>query len=110
MGRLPAALCGFLLVYSGIAVPARSQGRELLVLNRGSVAIFAVQLGHVQGQTWGTDLLPFNDVVDVGEGKEVPLTLTDECVFDVRASYADGSTSDLTNVDLCVRSSVSFDR
>ena len=101
---------GLLLVLGLARLPAAPQGRELLVLNRGSEAIFSVQIGHSKEGTWSGDMLPFNDVVDVGEGKTVPLTVDRECLYDVRATYRDRSTSDIPNVDLCVATSVSFDR
>lgn len=110
MVRTGAAFGGVLLALFTLTGPARPDGRELLVLNRGSEAIFAVQIGHAKTQTWSEDMLPFNDVVDVGEGREVPLPPPKDCVYDVRATYRDRSTSDLTDVDLCTANSVSFDR
>jgi hypothetical protein len=109
MTRTGAVFGGVLLAFLALPAPARPDGRELLVLNRGSEAIFAVQIGHAKTQTWSEDMLPFNDVVDVGEGKEVPLPAPKDCVYDVRATYRDRSTSDLTNVDICTANSVSFD-
>lgn len=109
MLRSGAVCGGVLLVFLALPAPARPDGRELLVLNRGSEAIFAVQIGHAKTQTWSDDLLPFNDVVDISEGKEVPLPAAKQCVYDVRATYRDHSTSDLTDVDLCTADSVSFD-
>lgn len=110
MIRARAALAGVFLALLGTSGAGPAQTRTLLLLNRGSEAIFSVQFGHAKAQAWSTDLLPFNDVVDVGEGKEVAVPLGNECVYDVRATYRGGQTSDVSNVDLCVASSVSFDR
>lgn len=110
MNRPYAALAGGVLMFLGAAAGGPAQTRELLLLNRGSEAIFSVQFGHAKAQTWSADLLAFTDVVDVGEGKEIAVPLGSECVYDVRATYRGGQTSDVSNVDLCTAASVSFDR
>ena len=110
MIRRWAALAGGVLAFLGAGGTGPAQTRQLLLLNRGSEAIFSVQFGHAAAQTWSADLLPFNDVVDVGEGKEIEIPLGSECVYDVRATYRGGGTSDISNVDLCAVASVSFDR
>ena len=107
--RLPAVLSAFAALTLALPAPAGSAGRELLVLNRGNEAIFWLSIGHAQAQDWSPDILRFNDVIDVGEGRNVKIALGDQCVYDVRAKYRDGDTVDLAAVDLCASSSVSFE-
>lgn len=89
--------------------PAQSQGREITVFNRGNEAIFALQIGHVQAQDWSPDLLPFAGVVDVSEGVTVSIAVGAQCVYDIRATYRDGDTVSLKNVDLCAAASLTFE-
>ena len=104
-----AAVCGLVSAVLLLGSPAEPAGRELLILNRGGEAIFWVTVGHAQSKTWSGDVLPFNDVIDVGEGKNVTVPVGKDCIYDLRAKYGDGDVADLSNVDLCSASSVSFD-
>ncbi|MDP9018911.1 MAG: hypothetical protein M3N19_11410 [Candidatus Eremiobacteraeota bacterium] len=92
-----------------LIAPAQPAGREITILNRGNEPIFWVQIGHQQNGVWSDDMLAFNDVIEVGEGKTIRLPLDQQCVFDVRARYHDQDAASQTGVDLCVASSISFD-
>ena len=102
-------VCGFSAAVLLLGASGQPAGREILILNRGGEAIFWVAVGHAQSKTWSGDVLRFNDVIDVGEGKTVNLRLGQACVYDLRARYRDGDTADLSDVNLCNASSVSFD-
>lgn len=81
---------------------ASAADHRVLVLNAAESPIFAVRIGHAEENAWGPDLLPFNDVVDVSRGRELrlPPDLTD-CSYDVSATFGDGTSVVLRDVDLC---------
>lgn len=84
-------------------------GRQITVFNRGTQPIYWLQYADGTGG-WSDDVLPFNEVVDVGEARVVNVTLGRQCIYNVRAVYHDRSEDDLPKVDLCVASSLTFDR
>ena len=107
LARCSAALV-LLTVVSGLC-GAGPGARRVLVFNRGSLPIYHLQMGHEENKTWSGDLLRFNDVIDVGEAKSVPVVLAAECLFDLRATHRDGTVDELRDVDLCVSQSVTFE-
>ncbi|GAC1613361.1 MAG: hypothetical protein NVS9B12_14610 [Vulcanimicrobiaceae bacterium] len=109
MRHVLALLCGLLTAGFLLGAPARPSGREILILNRGEEPIYRIAVGHAKRSVWSGDLLPFNDVIGVGEGKAVTIPIAGQCISDLRANYGDGDTADLTAVDLCSVSSVRFD-
>ncbi len=109
MRHLLVSACGLISAVLTLGSAAQPAGREILILNRGGEAIFSVSVGHEQSKTWSADVLPFNDVIDVGEGKDVNIPVGKDCVYDLRAKYGDGDAVEVRNVDLCGASSVSFD-
>ena len=78
------------------------------ILNRGEEPIFWVTIGHADTRVWSADVLPFNDVIDIGEAKDVNLPAGRSCIYDLRARYGDGDAVDIPKVDVCSVTSVSF--
>lgn len=109
MRILIVLLCGFLTAGFALWTPAGSADRQITIFNYGNEPIFWVAAGHVQTSQWSADMLPSNDVIDVGEAKSVKVPKAGQCVYDLRAKYHDGDTADLTGVDLCTVSSVRFE-
>ena len=105
--RVAAAVVAFVVLSSQASLPA---GRVIAVRNHGTQPIFRLYIGHVQSRQWSADLLPFNDILDVGEETTVTVDTQDACLYDVRAEYRDKTTSDLAQVDLCAAQMISFDR
>lgn len=110
MRRLALVLCGFLA--SGVVlIPTAGlpNGRQITVFNRGTQPIYWIQFAPVGTENWSNDVLPFNEVVDVGEARTISVALDRQCIYKVRAVYHDRSEADLSAVDLCIASSLSFD-
>jgi hypothetical protein len=96
---------------AGSATTASAQVHTLLVINAGNQAIFALQAGSYQTQSWGNDLLAFNQVIEVSSGRDVAIDVDPSaCVQDLRARFQDGDTQVLRSVDLCRADRVQFDR
>ncbi|MFN2529118.1 MAG: hypothetical protein ABR584_10435 [Candidatus Baltobacteraceae bacterium] len=102
-------LCGFLTAGLALCAPAGSASRQITIFNSGDEPIFWVAAGHVHTSQWSADMLPSNDVIDVGEAKAVTVPNSGQCVYDLRAKYDDGDTAYLTGVNLCTVSSVRFE-
>ncbi|GAC1392623.1 MAG: hypothetical protein NVSMB31_10950 [Vulcanimicrobiaceae bacterium] len=108
--RHPLVLLGGFLAASLLLIaPALPSEREITIFNRGNEPIFWIQIGHATNGVWSEDILRFNDVIEVGEGKTVRIPLDQQCVFDVRARYHDQDAAAVPNVDLCIASSISFE-
>jgi len=85
-------------------------GRRVLVVNQGNEAIFALRIGHLDGARWSGDLLAFDQVIDVSRGSDVSVDIDPAaCVYDVQATYGDGDTQALRDIDLCRIDRLSFD-
>ncbi len=102
-------LCGFLAAGLTLSAPAGSASRQITIFNSGEEPIFWMAAGHVQTSRWSADILPGNDVIDVGEAKSVTVPIAGQCVYDLRAKYDDGDTAYITGVNLCTVSSVRFE-
>ena len=103
------AACGLMAAIFALGAPAGSAGRQIMIFNYGDEPIFWLSVGHAQTAQWSADVLPANDVIDVGQGKTVTIPLLDQCIYDLRAKYHDGEIAELDGVDLCAASSVRFD-
>ncbi|HEY8321941.1 MAG TPA: hypothetical protein VIG46_09165 [Candidatus Baltobacteraceae bacterium] len=87
------------------------QTRTILVVNGGNEAIFALRLGHASTDppVWGNDLLPFDRVIDVSEGRDVAVPVDPAaCTADLQATYKDGHAIVVQSVDLCTADRVDF--
>ncbi|MBV8246759.1 MAG: hypothetical protein JOZ38_12605 [Candidatus Eremiobacteraeota bacterium] len=88
--------------------PAEAPHR-LLVVNRGTLPISRLQMGHEVADTWSGDLLRWSDVIDVGEARNVTIAPSADCTYDLRATHRDGTNEVLHDVDLCRSTSVTFE-
>lgn len=107
MIRIAATLIVLFTLCAQATLPA---GRVIVVRNRGTQPIFRLYVGHANTSQWSADMLPFNDILDVGEETSITIDTQDACLYDVRAEYRDKATSDLAQVDLCAAQMISFDR
>jgi hypothetical protein len=90
------------VVAAGLAAAnsASAYERWVDIHNVGNNTIVAVQISHIDTQSWGPDILP--GVIPVGSvGQVDPVNTQGYCRFDVRLSYDDGSTADIYDVNLC---------
>ncbi len=92
-----------------LAVPARASTRRVLVLNQGNAAIMYLRIGSVATAHWSSDLLGYDDAIDVGRGMDVTVDVDDNaCTYDLQATYDDGTIQIAPGVDLCSTDRVSF--
>jgi hypothetical protein len=90
--------------------PAGAATQRILMLNQGNEAIFALRVGHASAAAWSGDLLAFDQVIDVSGGTDVSVDVDPStCVYDVVATYGDGHTEIMRDVDLCQTQRLSFD-
>jgi hypothetical protein len=93
-----------------LTVPGAAGEGRLLVLNAGNEPIFRLRVGHAVLATWGPDLLPYDQAIDVSRGRDVPIAVDPgTCAYDVEAIYGDGDTQIRSDVDLCRAGRVRFD-
>jgi hypothetical protein len=107
--RTVAALAFAAAVLFGVS--ARAAERTVLLLNTADQPIFEVHVGHAGQNAWSSDLLGFDDVIDVSRGREVRIPFNSAgCSYDVSATYRDGLVVVLHDVDLCRATRLSFRR
>lgn len=81
---------------------ALTSARDVVVINTGNDAIFALRVGDAQAARWSDDLLGFAGVIDVSRGRTVALPVDRRhCLGDVEATFRGGATVVVRNVNLC---------
>ncbi|MDQ2992286.1 MAG: hypothetical protein M3R30_05645 [Candidatus Eremiobacteraeota bacterium] len=105
-----AAILAALVVLCAGSRAAGLQTHTLLVVNEGNEAIFALRLGHDSTPpVWSGDLLPFDRVIDVSEGRAISVSVDPaDCIADLQAGYRDAHAIVLKDVDLCTTDRVNF--
>jgi hypothetical protein len=74
--------------------------RWINVYNVSDLMVTAVQISHVDTQSWGSNIL--YGVIPAGGVNTVdPVNTQGYCRFDIRLSYEDGSTAAIYDVNLC---------
>lgn len=74
--------------------------RQVLIVNRGDDAIFNIRIGH--DSSWGDDLLGFDGVIDVSQGRTVKIPLDPStCVYNVQVTYRHGAVVVMRDIDVC---------
>ncbi len=87
---------------------ASAYERWVKINNTADTAVLAVQISHINDNFWGPDILP--GVIQAHSGAVVdPVNTQGYCRFDVRLSYADGTTAEIRNVNLCEALSITTD-
>lgn len=76
------------------------------VVNRSQKVITGLYVSSPQSSTWGTDLLP--GVINPGERFFVRLPRDGQCVYDLRAAYADKTEEERRRVDVCKIDEMAF--
>jgi hypothetical protein len=71
------------------------------ILNSTGHVVMTVKVSPTSETSWGPDILGSN-VLQNGQTLEVAFDRsTTECNYDIQATYDDGDTTDMRNVDLC---------
>ncbi|WP_426042297.1 hypothetical protein [Brevundimonas sp. TWP2-3-4b1] len=71
----------------------------MTVTNTGEVAITELAISGTSVEDFGDNLL--DEEIAPGDGVEVTFEVGDDCVQDVQATYEDGDTEEVYDVDLC---------
>jgi len=83
--------------------------KQLLIVNSGDDAIFALRVGHAAAGDWGNDILGFADVIDVSRGRVVRVSFDDaSCTYDLQATYRNGTVVVRRDLNLCTATRVDF--
>lgn len=106
---LAAIVATFVLLCAGSRA-ADLHSHALLVVNQGNEAIFALRIGHdTDPPAWSDDMLPFDQVIDVSEGREISVSVDPaNCVADLQAGYRDAHAIVIKGVNLCTTDRVNF--
>lgn len=69
--------------------------------NRTSETLVTLQIGESTNPEWGEDIL---GVETLGAGETATVTINDnleDCNYDLRATFTDGETLDVRNINMC---------
>ena len=96
----------------GSAPPAaavQGQARQnFTVLNRTGFTVVTLNVSPSNETNWGPDILG-RDVLANGESAAITFDRSEsQCNFDIKATYEDGDTTDMRNVDLCTVGTVTL--
>jgi len=111
----PLLICAVLAALALASAGSRAadlETRTILVVNEGDEAIFALRLGHAATDppVWSGDVLPFDQVIDVSEGREIKISVDPaDCTADLQATYKDDHAVVVPSVDLCTTDRVNFE-
>lgn len=104
LSRLPLAAA--LIVSLGSA--ASAENREVTVTNASSAAMIEFFASNTGTNNWEEDILGV-DVLAVGEAIDVNIDDgSGSCVFDFKATFEDGSSAVMGDVDVCEISQFDF--
>jgi len=88
----------------GAAPSAEVQGQarqNFTVLNRTGHVVVTLNVSASNEDSWGPDILG-RDVLGDGESAEITFERGEsQCLWDIRATYDDGDTTDMRGVNLC---------
>jgi len=98
-----------LVVVGALAANAASAyERWVKIENTAATAVVSVQISHINDNFWGPDILP--GIIQAHSGAVVdPVNVQGYCRFDVKLSYADGTTAEIRDVNLCEALSIATD-
>jgi hypothetical protein len=84
--------------------------RPVLIVNAGDDAIFSLKVGHAASSSWGDDVLGFSGVIEVSRGRVIRVSFdAAQCVYDLQATYRNGSVVVKHDVDLCKADRIDFE-
>ena len=110
----PLLICAVIAALALASAGSRAadlQTHTILVVNEGDEAIFALRFGYASDPpVWGADLLPFDGVIEVSEGRDIKIAVDPaDCTADLQATYKDDHAVVVQNVDLCTAGRVNFE-
>ena len=93
-----ASTAALVIGMSAFGTNAMAQA-TMTVTNTGEVAITELAISGTSVEDFGDNLL--DEEIAPGDGVEVTFEVGDDCVQDVMATYEDGDTEELYDIDLC---------
>jgi hypothetical protein len=93
---------------SAIATAAYAAQQDFTVTNHSGHMIVTLNVSPNNDSHWGPDLLG-RDVLSNGEQERISFDRNeDQCSWDIKVTYDDGTDNDLRAVNLCETSEVEF--
>jgi hypothetical protein len=96
------------LIASALATAAYAAQQDFTVTNHTGHTIVTLNVSPHGDDHWGPDILG-RDVLNDGEQAAVTFDRDEEqCSWDIKVTYDDGTNNDLRGVDLCETTEVEF--
>jgi hypothetical protein len=100
-------IAGALLV-SAMSTAAFAAQQDFTITNHTGHTIVTLNVSPNNDDHWGPDILG-RDVLNNGEQAEISFDRNEEqCSWDIKATYDDGTANDLRAVNLCETTEVEF--
>jgi hypothetical protein len=97
-----------LLTASLYATAAWAAAQDFTLNNRTGHVIVTLNVSPSNSNEWGPDILG-REVLANGESAEVSFDRSeDQCVWDIRVTYDDGTENDERGINLCETTDVTF--
>jgi hypothetical protein len=98
--RNTAAAAALLVAGIAAASSASAYERWLEIVNTAETTVVDVRISHIDDNFWGPNILPV--AITPGRSAVVdPVNTQGYCRFDIELSYADGTSAELYDVNLC---------
>ena len=95
-------------LFSSLASPAFAAPQDFTIVNNSGHTVMTLNVSPTSEDEWGPDILG-TDVLANGDSAEVTFDRgTDQCHFDIRATYDDGDTGDWRNINLCETTTITL--
>ena len=96
------------LLASAVATAAYAAQQDFTVTNHTGHVIVTLNVSPHDDDQWGPDILG-REVLNSGEQAAVTFDRNeDQCSWDIKVTYDDGTSNDLRGVDLCETTEVEF--
>jgi hypothetical protein len=96
------------LLMSAISTAAFAARQDFTITNHTGHTIVTLNVSAHSDDHWGPDILG-RDVLNNGEQTDITFDRNeDQCSWDIKVTYDDGTANDLRAVDLCHTTEVEF--
>jgi len=88
--------------------PAGQAQQNFTITNNTGHTVTTLNVSPTNENSWGPDILG-RDVLANGESAQITFERGEtQCAWDIKATYDDGGTTDMRNVDLCTVATVTL--
>lgn len=101
LGFFAAGLSAFTLLAAGQVSAQTTEPVVFDLRNRTQATLVTLQIGESTNPEWGEDIL---GVETLAPGETATVTINDnleDCQYDLRATFTDGDTLDVRNINMC---------